>query len=489
MSKYWHGYIALQKPAAVSAEDWATALAALKTELDETPTASNPAQRWHTVTSGDTTIAEAMFDLSKLNTSNLTSKAGVDMTGAWEPLRPYQTKDRSMVKAHSLIDDRGWALNGYDQFVPASASIAHVQAAIDAAIANGGGEVDCTGLTVTLTDAGSITATLMGPNQHYGLIINGDNVGIRGGTFVLDDEESYTSPYTGILIGNGGGIGTTPIENGTWCYNNWLRDCTINGSALDAAARDAISTTITSYTALFAYCQDWYIRNVTVINGWGSNAMLGSAASSRYGYALECDVRSGVSGTIGANIAYWFDGARYVALISCLGETTNAFTFQSNLDNDSSGYAQYNIAIGNTFTGLGIITARYYVSITGSDYTEIIGNSFTLAPGEGGFGVMLVGYASGADQVTSSYCTIDSNYIESAANQRPIHIDGIAGNPITGLQFVNNTVVGYTRRGYFVDANCTGALFSGNTYPVGTTAYGYATAGDEATIVANNTLQ
>lgn len=506
MSRLWHGYIAFQKPAAVSAEDWATALAALASGLDETPTASNPAERYHAVTNAatNTTIGEGMFDLSKLNTADLSTMAGVDMTDAWEPLRVWQSHERSHVKAHSLVIDRVWNLGGYDQFVPASAAIAHVQAAIDAAIANGSGEVDCTGLTVTLTDAGSIAATLLS-TVHYGLIINGDNVGIKGGTFVLSAEESYTSPYIGILFGNGGGNSGVPGEDGTWCYNNWIRGATINGSALTDEQREAICNNHVSYTVVFDYCQDFCCRGCTVVDGWAGNAQIGCQASSRYGYFLENDIQSGVS-SLGSKFAFWCDGAQYVALIANTSTMPNAFQFQSNLDNTNttyleSGIAKNNIVINNAFTNIGNATGRIVAGLTGSDDTEIIDNVFTSAEGDGFWGIKLWPYGklNGGLGHSARVIIKGNTFTNSIAQLRPVIFTGYTDNPQTAgvtdpvsiqdAVIQDNVFVGFTRRGYFDNVYCTGAVFSGNTYPAGATTYGYASAGDEATIVANNTLQ
>jgi len=493
MPELWRGFTAFQKPAAVSAVDWDTAMAALRDDADLST-------MYAPFRNGDTTIVEGIWNLTKLNTVNLSAITSIDMTDAWEPLRPYQSYARSLEKRASLIADRGWNLNGYTQFVPASAAIADVQAAIALAVANGEGEVDCTGLAVTLVDSGTVTGAMIGA-VHYGLLVDGDNVGIKGGTFALSATEEYTSPYVAILFTNLDGTSGFIGNTGPWMYNNWIRGATIVGTALSDAERLLICNNHTAYTLTFNYCQDWWMRDITVVDGWAGNAVLGSQASSRYGYVLECDVQSGVS-YIGSKWPYWFDGARYVALMSSRSAMVNAFTFQSNLDNttptDDTGINSHNIAVNNVFDNLDNATGRVAISITGSDDTAIISNALS---GGNFWGIKITPSARlNAGICRSIRAIIKGNtFTTVAASQRPIILTGLTDNPQTAdvtdpvnleaALIQDNVFVGFTRRGYFDNQYCTGAVFSGNTYPEATTLYGYASAGDEAAIVANNTLQ
>lgn len=108
VSVYWHSYVSFQKPAAISAGNWTTALAALKTDLEYSQTDGNPAHRWHAVTTGDMTHAECLMDIRKLTTAHLSTITGFDMAGAWEAHGINQETSRSVVLVHSLIKDYHW---------------------------------------------------------------------------------------------------------------------------------------------------------------------------------------------------------------------------------------------------------------------------------------------------------------------------------------------------------------------------------------------
>lgn len=521
MSRLWHGYVAFQKPAAVDAGDWTTALAALKAELDETPSADQPSERWHDVTNGDTTIAEAMFDLSKLNTTDLSTTAGVDMTDAWEPLRPIQGWEYSRTKAQSLIDDRGWDLVGYTDYYPEdygtvdgdpANDTAAVQGAIDAAIANyvATGElsrVDGRGNTYVLQEAGTLTASL--GSTGYALLIDGDGVGIEDATFELDAGSLPSSTrFTAIVVGNAGGNTGAPGEDGSWRYTNWIKDVTVDGSALSTAQREAISTGAFCGTILFLYCQDMVCRNVTVTDGWSGNAVLGTLASSRYGLWLENDVQSAVCGTAtGVARGYWFDGGRYILSLADQAAVPCAVSFVGNLDNTdyatgmTAGVCRNNVVVNGAFTGLGDAGNRVAVNVQGSDDTEIVDSSFTTAAGESMYCFRVsIQTRAGAATATCSRVILRGNTMTSQADStRPVFILGAdddlntdeADDPVLvrDLEFKDNVLTGFTRRGWFANEHCVGAVFSGNTYPGGTTTYGYTTPADEATVVANNALQ
>ncbi len=509
MSYLWHGYVAFQKPAAVEAAAWTAALAALKAELDETPEADSPAERWHSVTNGDTTIAEATFDLSKLNTANLTTVAGVDMTDAWEPLRIGQEWARSLVRAHSLVNDRGWDLGGYTAFLPEdygtignspTEDTAAVQAAIDAAVAAGGGRVVCNG-TYALHQVGT-QSSIIGGNLKYALQIDGDNVGIEGsGTFVLDAAETYEFSFIGLIVGNGGSTEGLPGETGTWRYNNWVRGVTFDGSAKNDEYRGIMGGS----AIRCLYIQDFDVAGVTTVNGWGGSAQISTHASCRYGSIRECSVGVAVS-NYGGDFAFWIDGGRHVLIANNVCASACAVTFQANLDNtdaatgETAGLCMDCQAVGNTFAEMGDPAGRIAVSVTGADNIEIVDNVFTSAEGQYFWGVRVTPYTRATDGTAlSDNCVIRGNTFTSALGSNRVfdvlgltddlNTEGTDPVYVQGMTFENNTVTGFTRRGYFGNSLVSGLVVAGNTYPAGATTYDYGASADEALIVATNTLQ
>lgn len=518
MSRFWHGYVAFQKPSGVDSGAWDTALANLKTELDETPTADQPSERWHTVTNGDTTIAEGVFNLSKLTTTNLTSVAGVDMTDAWEMLRPYQGIGNSRSKAHSLIDDRGWDLNGYTDFYPEDYGTvdgdpendtAAVQAAIEAAISNydSTGElsrVNGQGNTYQIQQSGLLDAGIV--NSYYGLLIDGDGVGLENCTLEL-----AVLPEVGIfaiiVVGNGGSEVGLPGENGTWRYTNWLKDISIDGSSFTEEERESFSTSGFSSTITFLYTQDFICRNVIIIDGWGGTGVLCAQASCRNGVLIENDIQSAVSG-IRQPAFSKLDGGRNILVIGNISQTKGAIRIQQNGDNTdyalgiTAGKARECAIINNTFTNLGgVVSADALgIGILGADDCVVYDN--ILSSGAGKYVWPIVFTPASRAGFASSTCSrakiAGNSFTTIVATNRPIDFIGLDDDENTpeendpiyiedGL-IEDNAFVGFNYRAWFRDSYCRNMVFQNNTFG-DATDYGYANAEDEEIIVANNTLQ
>jgi hypothetical protein len=487
----WHGYIVFRKPASVSKKDWSTVLRKLAQELDETPDAPQPAERWHTATNEDETIAEANFDLMKLNTPELTRIAGVDMTNAWDAMRLnqdwYLSSEKVKLPSYPIFypEDYGTIGNSPEEDMTA------VQAAINAAGESGGGRVICNG-DYSLCIMGHYNGRLW--HGDYALLVQEDNVSIEGsGTFRLMNKPD-TNQFVGIMFGSYENLFT----------NNAILDLTFDGSALSDADRADISQVHTSHVVIFANCRNWLFNNITVIDGWGGNCCLGSQASSRNGVCLECDVKSGASGYGGTTFAYWFDGARDVIISGCKSSTPAALSFQANLDNTqlpngTAGHAKNNSAINNDFTNIAELgKGRWSCMLSGTSNTQIINNRFTGRPGVGMWGVYVqVQYRKGNPTAPAKGNKIDGNVFESMVSEaRAITIKGMESDPNTGasmsvedLLFTNNELIGFYKRGLFENKYCVRARFSGNKYPVQADDFIFSSQNDKEFLISHNEFE
>jgi hypothetical protein len=69
----WHGYVLMEKPAALSAAEWLTVLTALKQVLGQRNQSSMPARRlhWRLSLNGRKVIFEGSFDVRNLDVEDL----------------------------------------------------------------------------------------------------------------------------------------------------------------------------------------------------------------------------------------------------------------------------------------------------------------------------------------------------------------------------------------------------------------------------------
>ena len=501
-SVYWHGYVSFQKPAAVSAGDWTTAMAAIKTDLEYAPTDGNPSHRWHAVITGDTTHAECLMNIRKLTTTHLSTITGFDMGGAWEAHGINQETSRSVILVHSLIKDRASNIWAYAVFTPASNSMTHVQAAIDLAVANGSGVVDCTGLTVDITKAGHIYS--ISPTD-YGLWVNGNNIWVKGGTFQMVAKPDATS-FVMMVFGNGGtGTLEPPYGDGTWCYGNRLIGATFTGTGITQQDRFDIGLLIAS-PVQFTYCQDFLLDRVTVVDGWNAGLLINT--SSRYGALLDCVV-NGVDYYTYRPFGIILDGTIYTVVSGCELHANHGINIESNLDNCSYpdttiGFCHHNSIVGNLILDMASEANGYIIGVgltlSGTSSTIVQGNTFSNNPDDAwtieGVQIKPMSYAtfgsSPSNDNTIQENTVISNTVNSAYlfdfwGIADLNADGniiVSGNEIT-----NNTITKFTKKAWFRNALVSGNIIQGNTYDGVVNGYGYDSAGDEAAIVANNSLQ
>ena len=188
---------------------------------------------------------------------------------------------------------------------------AKVQAALDAATAAGGG-------TVKLDRTYGYTKTAEAPSPvgpypvSYGLWLNSSNVIIDGGgngVLKLLSMPTFTNPFIGFLIGNGGFSGSFPSggwdwleANGTWTSHVTFKDISFNHSVLTDA--NLLTLTTGSFNSVLAmiFCEDSLISGVTIDRAWGSTGGITLHGSSRRCTVDHCTI------TLTQKLGFHFDG-------------------------------------------------------------------------------------------------------------------------------------------------------------------------------------
>jgi len=363
--------------------------------------------------------------------------------------------------------------------------MAAIQAAIDAAEANGEGIVQLeAGRSYTMSKAGTRDCGLYS-DIDYALTVDGSNLWLDGnGATLLLAAVPDSTCFALVLWGNGGTTtAAAPGPGSTWNENVGVRNITVNASALSDAELLALSGGGIGGVFVFGYCKRGIITGITIDKGWGVGGAITTTCASQY-FSIYGNLVSSARIT-----AMWLDGARWSHVYNNeLHGTTSALYLAANTDYKTIGRG--NLVENNTcYAG-----SSRGISLSGLDCT--VRNNEIHTTGNNAHGVHIVATSRANGFFYGRSNTVAGNTItcDSGTGSSAVYLVGDDATEYNNEQAIcdQNTITGNTIAGAFaaaltLDESAQNNTFTGNAIAEAVVAISVTVEG--VTTATGNTVQ